>query len=180
MDFRITIPEPCHEDWAQMHPNAQGRFCDSCRKTVVDFTTMLPEKVQQYFGIHRNQRVCGRFRPDQLAQPTIRIPERILRQPTAFRHRFLLALFVCMGATLFSCADADGRKWSPEVVVESPVCDDKINLLGSPKPVETDGLRAKTGEVDLREKGFVAPLARPPRLTGDVILLADSLDTTPE
>ncbi len=47
-----------------MHPIAGGRFCDSCAKTVVDFTAMSDSEVANYFLKHQN--VCGRLKPEQL------------------------------------------------------------------------------------------------------------------
>lgn len=54
--LKITIPEPCHESWDKMSPNDNGRFCLSCSKTVVDFTTMLPEEVQHFFNQNKNKK----------------------------------------------------------------------------------------------------------------------------
>lgn len=63
----LQIPEPCHEDWNQMTPQGLGRHCDSCAKTVVDFTAKSDKFIASYFKKHEN--VCGRFRPDQLNRP---------------------------------------------------------------------------------------------------------------
>lgn len=60
--YRITIPEPCHEDWDKMIPNDNGRFCESCSKNVVDFTTMLPEEIQHFFILNQNKSICGRIK----------------------------------------------------------------------------------------------------------------------
>ncbi|HVV07067.1 MAG TPA: hypothetical protein VHC96_22720 [Puia sp.] len=37
---QLFISNPCHEQWDTMQPDARGRFCGACRKTVVDFTAM--------------------------------------------------------------------------------------------------------------------------------------------
>jgi len=106
--YKITIPEPCHEDWNKMTPNDNGRFCGSCSKNVVDFTNMMPDEIQDNFLKHSN--VCGRFKNSQLNSLTIQIPNRVLYSQTHYHKMFLLALFIAMGTTLFSCADKNGNK----------------------------------------------------------------------
>ena len=106
--LRITIPEPCTENWDKMTPKDNGRFCLSCSKTVVDFTTMLPDEVQHFFI--QNTNICGRFKNSQLETITIQIPSQVLYTQTQYPKIFLLALFIAMGTTLFSCADKDGNK----------------------------------------------------------------------
>lgn len=107
-NFKITIPEPCHENWDKMTPKDNGRFCLSCSKTVVDFTAMLPEEIQQYFISYKN--VCGRLKSELLSEINIQIPSQILHSQIHYRKMFLLALFIAMGTTLFSCQDKDGNK----------------------------------------------------------------------
>ncbi|KAF2507944.1 hypothetical protein EYY60_18525 [Flavobacterium zhairuonense] len=109
-NYKITIPEPCHEDWNKMTPNKNGRFCMSCSKTVIDFTSMLPEEIQHFFIQNQNKKICGRFKKSQLDTITIQIPSRILYTQTQYHKVFLLALLITMGTTLFSCQDKDGNK----------------------------------------------------------------------
>ncbi len=45
MDNPIIIPKPCHENWDAMTPNEQGRFCNTCAKTVVDATALTNEEI---------------------------------------------------------------------------------------------------------------------------------------
>lgn len=41
----ISIPIPCFEDWDKMTSKANGKYCNSCNKLVVDFTTMPTQDV---------------------------------------------------------------------------------------------------------------------------------------
>lgn len=107
---KITIPEPCGKDWNKMIPNKEGRFCLNCSKTVVDFTSMLPEEIQHFFVQNQNNKICGRFKDSQLDTISIQIPSRILYTQTSYHKMFLLALFAVMGTTLFSCQNKDGNK----------------------------------------------------------------------
>ena len=63
--LRITIPEPCHEDWNAMTPAQQGRHCASCNKIVMDFTTMSDAQIIAYFQSTKGN-TCGRFYNNQL------------------------------------------------------------------------------------------------------------------
>ncbi|SMO59283.1 hypothetical protein SAMN06265349_102585 [Flavobacterium resistens] len=93
-----------------MTPNENGRFCLSCSKTVVDFTSMFPDEIQHFFIQNQNNKICGRFRKSQLDSITVQIPNRVLYAQTNYYKMFLLALFIAMGTTLFSCADKEGNK----------------------------------------------------------------------
>lgn len=75
--IKYTIEEPCHEDWNQMKPEAKGRFCESCSKTVVDFSSMSDFSIVSYLEGKKHESVCGRFRPDQMEKSySLSIPHR--------------------------------------------------------------------------------------------------------
>jgi hypothetical protein len=61
----ISIPTQCHENWDNFISQAKGRFCESCSKTVVDFTKMSDDQILNYFK-NQDSTACGRFRPEQL------------------------------------------------------------------------------------------------------------------
>jgi len=145
---KITIPEPCHEDWSKMTPNENGRFCMSCSKTVVDFTSMMPEEIQHFFIQNQNNKICGRFRKSQLESITIQIPSRILYAQTNYYKMFLLALFVAMGTTLFSCADKNGNKKKI----------DKVEVVTNADPVES----IMVGEPAIDENDTIHATVPPP------------------
>ncbi|WP_116108040.1 carboxypeptidase-like regulatory domain-containing protein [Lewinella sp. IMCC34191] len=67
--LRISIPEPCHEDWNRMTPVGHNRrHCASCDKAVTDFSWMTDREIHQYLAVAGNN-LCGRFRRDQLDRP---------------------------------------------------------------------------------------------------------------
>ncbi len=66
MENKISIPKPCHEDWNAMLPEEQGRFCLSCSKTVIDFSSWEPEAILDYLRHRKEERVCGRFNTEQV------------------------------------------------------------------------------------------------------------------
>ncbi|WP_125722165.1 energy transducer TonB [Flavobacterium ustbae] len=154
---KIIIPKPCNEDWDKMTPNENGRFCLSCSKTVVDFSSMLPEEIKHYFDQHRNEKICGRFKESQIDILTIRVPNRILYSQTNYHKIFLLALFITMGTTLFSCADKDGSKRKidkVEIIKDTATTTKSFNSKVSSNL--DDSIRTKTSKVN-RVK-FVKPV----------------------
>lgn len=106
--FKIEIPKPCHEDWNTMTPDETGRFCSVCTKGVMDFTEMKAPEIQAYFIKNQGQKICGRFKNEQInATFDFQIPQSVLEQRMPFHKAFLLTLFVVMGSTLFSCKNHD-------------------------------------------------------------------------
>jgi hypothetical protein len=108
--YKITIPKPCHEDWNAMLPSEKGRFCSVCAKDVIDFTGWNSTKIQDYFAKNKGQNICGKFKNEQIDSINIQIPEQVLQNQINIHKMFLLALFISMGTTLFSCQNKNGDK----------------------------------------------------------------------
>lgn len=66
--IQLSIPAPCYENWDAMTPTRQGRYCNACAKEVIDFSNMSDSEVLHYFLKKKNDTVCGRVFPDQLAR----------------------------------------------------------------------------------------------------------------
>jgi len=60
----ISIPKPCAQNWADMDIAAQGKFCQSCQKTVTDFTQLSDKEILEKLSSVSN--ICGRFDDQQL------------------------------------------------------------------------------------------------------------------
>ncbi|MGF2411915.1 hypothetical protein [Ferruginibacter sp.] len=101
--LKISIPTACHQDWNVMTPNEQGRHCNACAKTVVDFTSMSDEAVKHFFINKKEENVCGRFHNQQLHRISIELPQNIFYIPMPVWKKFLVASLIVFSSTLFSC-----------------------------------------------------------------------------
>lgn len=147
--FKITIPKPCHEDWNAMTPKESGRFCSVCTKGVVDFTNKTSDEIQQYFIENQGQKICGRFKNEQMNKISIPVPKSVFEKQMSFHKAFLLILFIVMGSTLFSCKNHNNDYVTGEpVVVEDTV--EATHTMGKPMHPK---------EVDSIEKSKVSPPA---------------------
>ncbi len=72
--IQIRIAEPCHENWNNMSPTDQGRFCMSCQKQVVDFSTMTDKEILEHIAA-ASKGICGRAGNDQLNRLLVAPPE---------------------------------------------------------------------------------------------------------
>ena len=66
-NLNLSIPTPCSEKWENFTPASNGRHCDSCQKTVVDFTKMSDRAILEFLK-NKAAHTCGRFRSDQLKE----------------------------------------------------------------------------------------------------------------
>jgi len=64
-NFKIQISNPCNEKWGEMIDNNTGKFCNSCQKSVVDFTNFSDCELRSWF-IQNKGKSCGRFKLEQL------------------------------------------------------------------------------------------------------------------
>ena len=124
----ITIPKPCHENWDAMHPREQGRHCDACNKTVIDFTEKSEKEIGEYFAEHPDQRICGHFRISQLHEKPSRLHAYLLQLHASAsrnikRHalRAVALFFIGMMMSMTGCSPK-------QTVIE------ETQMLGSVEP----------------------------------------------
>ncbi|WP_291910826.1 hypothetical protein [Chitinophaga sp. CB10] len=63
----LSIPSPCDQDWDEMVATHNGRYCNSCRKRVIDFTQCTDEQIVEMVK-GRKGALCGRFHAGQLGR----------------------------------------------------------------------------------------------------------------
>lgn len=118
--MKISINEPCHEDWNKMTPNEQGAFCLACQKTVVDFSSKTIDEIKTFFVLKpKEESVCGRFRDKQLHE--LSFDDFITEfMSWKFLKRSAVLCFLVLGTTLFSSCSADEHKSSDTETICKP------------------------------------------------------------
>ncbi|TFF33616.1 hypothetical protein [Mucilaginibacter psychrotolerans] len=150
----ISIPTPCHEDWQQMTPVAQGRHCQSCCKTVIDFTEMTSQEIISYFASQKN--VCGKIAKSQLAAVNYQLE---LQNQGHFSWKRVIAA-VWFSTLLSIGANAQSKTHKPGPLSNT-----------SPK----SHLRSDKSKVTLEARS-IKKLETTPALIGDAVLT----DTMPQ
>lgn len=106
----VTVPQPCHEDWQAMAPAQRGRFCQSCQKTVTDFTHMSDAEVVEWLSKQKGN-TCGRFRTDQLGK-------ELLAAAAATRQRWTWRAAIIALSAWFSTKAAEAQAVSSNTKLE--------------------------------------------------------------
>lgn len=134
---QIHLSQPCHENWHNMTPNEQGRFCGSCQKTVVDFSAMSDKELLAYLANVSGYTACGRFSNEQLNR-TIKTAENKRRFSWAYVWNILLATFMITEANAQVCPPK--RKALVPSIIKRP---DTVNTA-----ISTMGYKAETFKAD--------------------------------
>lgn len=129
--INLTVQSPCHENWDQMQPAEQGKFCASCCKTVTDFTGMSDRQLAEFFKKPK-ENICGRFYADQLERDIL-IPKKRIPWVRYF-FQFTWPAFVLF---LKSCGQHSATKGQVLVNKEQPVESHPIILGGIMDQIQT-------------------------------------------
>lgn len=168
--MKLEIKEPCHEDWSKMKIGMISRHCDSCNKSVMDFTKMHRAEIITYILSNPNNQVCGRMTRDQFDFHHEDIPILIeTLHKTRNPNPFLIMALVCL--SLSACAQDQPVKDQPviehtlgEIAVPPAVQDTiKQDSIQSIRPIK--GKVAcepiiDQGEIEPVKMGDVAPVVQ--------------------
>ena len=145
---QIHMSQPCHENWHNMTPNEQGRFCGACQKTVVDFSAMNDKELLAYITNVAGYTACGRFSNDQLNR-TIETAESKRRFSWAYVWNVILATFLVTDANAQACPRMTKRAMVPTSINKS----DSANTA-----ISTIGYKAETVNIDLNKVHVTEPV----------------------
>jgi len=118
------ISNPCHENWDSMTPQSGGRHCDTCNKTVIDFTTRSEIEITEFLTKHTGEKLCGRFSEHQLektSKPVRNTLQLLYLKVTSIKTTTIRTACVFMVGVLMSLTGCSTSSHNHEVdgMVES-------------------------------------------------------------
>ena len=84
-----------------MIPDADGRYCSHCSKTVTDFSAMSDYDIQQYFIQHHSEPICGHFKTEQVQRIVVDLPHNVFQINMPFWKKFMVAALIVFGSSVF-------------------------------------------------------------------------------
>jgi hypothetical protein len=156
---KIIVSNPCNKDWNKMTNHNNGKYCGSCNKTVIDFTSWEVEEIKMYL-LTKNEHVCGHFKSLQAAVKRPKhhqfLVDLYLQTDTKIKTPYFKALVLsliifCMTVvgcntppTIIDSGDLTGMVPTPEMFIDStnesepPAID---SITGSIDPEIADTIR---------------------------------------
>lgn len=142
----IFVKQPCSENYDAMTSVSNGKFCNSCKHVVQDFTEMSNQQIIDVLQVH-NGKVCGMFNDEQLA------PSR-KRWTTVLKVSVLAAL-----ALWFSKSDLKAQKTQTVVQNTNTVSDSVVVLVRG--QIKSEGKTVYRSTIEARDSsGNVIATAR--------------------
>jgi TonB-dependent SusC/RagA subfamily outer membrane receptor len=115
--YFLHIDEPCSQNWNEMAPAENGKFCNSCNKSVFDFTTASDGEIARYMDKHTDEElICGRFRESQLDK-WLHIAETKRTNPALYKLLMSTAL-ITAGQSLYAQAKVK-QEHAPQALTDS-------------------------------------------------------------
>jgi hypothetical protein len=165
----LEIPKPCHENWADMSKQEQGRHCGICCKTVMDFTAMPTEKVIEIISQKKDANICGRFRPDQLNAKRVE-----MKSPRNRYRVFMAALYFVFGGLLFTSCRTNEPKMGKVKISNSFAQDgngfSNLDTPSSRTRFKTDKAKPVTPTTCVQPKDTIEPEIH---MLGEVMYMPD-------
>ncbi|WP_269234218.1 hypothetical protein [Flavobacterium flavigenum] len=155
MENKITIPKPCNENWNSMSPDKNGRFCNSCNKTVIDFTKMKNAQIHKYFTENSDkERICGHFKLNQIESEESIKYEKIRSRLSRIKIKPIqkIALFsLGLAFTLTSCMGKAVVDGEPAVKSNDTINESEINHHVENGEKQNDSIKKENIQVKINK-----------------------------
>lgn len=119
---KLSINNPCKENWNTFEKRSEGGFCQSCKKTVVDFTNKSNDEIREMLHQKSNEKVCGKFAIGQIESYNISYKEWYSSNSTEMmQSRFVWALVLAFGISLFNLQTGHSQEILGEISIPNVI-----------------------------------------------------------
>src|SRR5690606_33211822 len=98
--MKISIPQPCHENWNDMLPEEKGRFCLSCQKSVYDYTKFSDNEIIE--TLQTKSDICIKSTSKELEKLNLLLENKNKFRYLSFVRYSTIFFFLGIGTTSFS------------------------------------------------------------------------------
>jgi Secretion system C-terminal sorting domain len=116
----IQIPNPCKEDFSKMTPTQKGAYCSKCKHDTYDFRKMSQLEFAQTIQNHGEEQMCGQIYNTQLDDFNAGFIAWKKQNRRTFQSKFMMALLLVFGLSLFSCENEDEQLIESMTKMEIP------------------------------------------------------------
>jgi TonB-dependent SusC/RagA subfamily outer membrane receptor len=152
--YLLHINEPCSQNWDEMTAVQKGKFCNSCKKTVFDFTTATDNDIVKHIVAMKGEEFCGNFESGQLSRW---IEQKNINPTSSIFYKYLLSLLLIgVGESAFA---QDTTKVKQEVILHPQKKDSALsnNIENSEIPKETcSGIKINQKEKTILRGGVTS------------------------
>jgi hypothetical protein len=138
MSDDLKIPSPCDENWDKMPSKDNGRYCGSCERVVIDFSSYTRDEIIEYLNSRNGEKTCGTVRTSALSK----------NAPSRGNIIFIAAVILAFGTTLFSCYNYS----DPQAAIKEDQ-QESIELMGIIIPEFSSSALKDTLKNAVRETG---------------------------
>ncbi len=157
--MELKINEPCHEDWDKMKIGMYSRHCESCEKSVIDFTQMNRGEIITYLLMNPNESVCGRMHRSQMDFRHEDVP-LILEAIQKHRPSNAFMILALVALTLASCGQPNGKVAASNTVKTELIQED--STVTPSKDTSSQTCHDKAVPVKKAVAGIISEPVEPP------------------
>jgi TonB-dependent SusC/RagA subfamily outer membrane receptor len=146
--YLLHINEPCSKSWDEMTPSDKGRFCASCQKTVLDFTTATDNEIIAQLEKMKGNMFCAQFEDGQLNRW---IEKTDLQKSNPAFYKYLLSFMLLT-------AGQEAMAQKVEAKQETVISTNKIDSAMMESAIKVEHLKlncANKATIDSTEKRIV-------------------------
>jgi hypothetical protein len=114
--IQLSVPKPCTQAWDDMTPKTNGRHCDSCNSSVIDFSKFTDREIIEVLKNIKGS-FCGRFTEYQVNRP-IAIPAQ---NNNSFLSKAMFGTVLLAGVATATNAQASHQAVISPVQVPVPI-----------------------------------------------------------